>query len=142
MALLRKEEVERVAPQPRAPDVGAVLGRGTRFEGKLTFEGTVRIDGEFIGEVVSEGCLVVGEGARVDGAVRVDSAVVSGQVEGKVHTGGALELKSTAKVTGDLVVATLVIERGAQFEGSVKMSGSDPTASHRSTRREAAPGTT
>ena len=36
-------------------ELNALLGRGTRFEGKLTFEGRVRIDGHFVGEVFSEG---------------------------------------------------------------------------------------
>ncbi len=121
MPLLRKEEVERAAP-PSRPEVGTVLGRGSRFEGKLTFEGTVRVDGDFVGEIASDGCLIIGEGARVDGTLRVQQAIVSGQLNGTVHTDGAVELKSTARVTGDLVVKTLVMERGAFFEGSVKMS--------------------
>ncbi len=125
MALLRKEEVERAAP-PRRPETGAVLGRGSRFEGKLTFEGTVQIDGEFVGEIASEGCLVIGEGARVDATLRVSEAVVSGELNGTIHTDGALELKPTARVTGELLVKTLVVARGAFFEGSVKMSNQGP----------------
>lgn len=121
MALLRKEEVERPVPVSR-PETGALLGKGSRFEGKLTFEGTVQIDGEFVGEIVSEGCLVIGEGARVDGTLQVRQAIVSGTLNGTVHTSGSLELKSTARVTADLVVSTLVMDRGAFFEGGVKMT--------------------
>ncbi len=121
MALLRKEEVERPVPAARQ-DSGALLGKGSRFEGKLTFEGTVQIDGEFVGEIVSEGCLVIGRGAQVEGTLRVRQAVISGTAAGTIQTSESLELKSTARVNGDLIVSTLVMEQGAFFEGTVKMS--------------------
>ncbi len=120
MALLRKEDV--APPAPERPENGALLGRGTRFEGKLAFEGTVRIDGEFYGEIASEGHLVIGESALVDGTVKVGSAVVSGRLKGSVVTTGALDLKAAARVYGELAVDTLVVERGALFEGHVRMT--------------------
>ncbi len=52
----------------------------------------------------------------------VASADISGDVNAKVTTAGALELRSTAKVVGELTVQALVIERGAHFEGQVKMT--------------------
>lgn len=106
---------------------GALLGRGSRFKGKLTFEGTVVIEGEFIGDIESEGHLEVGKDAKVDGTIQVKSAVISGEVGGTVTTSGELELKSTARVTGDLDVQSLVVERGASFDGSVKMRGAGRT---------------
>ena len=39
----------------------ALLGKGADFQGKLTFEGTVRIDGRFTGEIFSDGTLIIGE---------------------------------------------------------------------------------
>jgi cytoskeletal protein CcmA (bactofilin family) len=120
MALLRKDEVVAAAEPVRA-EMGALLGRGSRFEGKLSFEGTVRIDGEFVGDIVADGQLLVGEGAVVEGTVRVATAIISGTVNGTVSTTGALELKRSARVTGELAVESLTVERGAFFEGSVKM---------------------
>ena len=46
VSLLRREDMQQPA---RPGQGGALLGRGCRFDGKLTFEGTVQIDGEFIG---------------------------------------------------------------------------------------------
>ena len=51
-------------------DINAFLGAGTSFSGRLAFCGVVRIDGEFEGEIVSAGSLVVGENARVSGPRR------------------------------------------------------------------------
>ncbi len=127
MALLRKEDVIRdTGAMPQAAnnyEMGALLGKGSRFEGKLTFEGTVQIDGEFIGEITSTGSLILGENAQVDGTVRIGSAVLSGSFRGTLQTQGTLELKSSARVTGDLIVANLIVEKGAFFEGTVKMGG-------------------
>ncbi len=117
MALLNEEDGRR----SKARASGALLGRGSRFEGKLTFEGTVEIEGQFVGDIISRGQLIVGQEAKVEGTIQVQSAVISGEVGGSVTTAGALELKSTARVTGDLSVESLVVEKGAFFEGTVKM---------------------
>ena len=64
---------------------------------------------------------MVSDGALIEGTVNVASAIISGTVKGKITTSGTLELHSTAKVDGELVVESLVIERGAHFQGDVKM---------------------
>ena len=65
-------------------DINAFLGAGTSFSGRLAFCGVVRIDGEFEGEIVSAGSLVVGENARVSGRVAVGRLVCGGQVSAEV----------------------------------------------------------
>jgi len=101
---------------------GALLGRGARFEGKLTFEGTVEIQGEFYGEISSTGHLVVAPEARIEGTVEVASAVISGHLKGNVKTTGTLDLRSTAHITGEIDVESLTVEKGAYFQGQVTMS--------------------
>ncbi|MFI5297896.1 MAG: polymer-forming cytoskeletal protein, partial [Polyangiales bacterium] len=69
----------QAAPLSAAPfEITALLGRGTRFEGKLYFEGSVRIDGEFHGTIKSEQTLVIGEGAEVFASVEVGTLIVRG----------------------------------------------------------------
>ena len=50
--------VQAAARQSAAGEITTLLGRGATFEGKLTFDGTVRIDGRFKGEVFTEDTLV------------------------------------------------------------------------------------
>jgi len=45
MAMLKRDEL--TSAPVNTGDLNALLGRGSEFEGKLTFEGTVRIDGKF-----------------------------------------------------------------------------------------------
>src|SRR4051812_27671514 len=95
---------------PRAPDaehrpteINALLGRGTHFEGKLFFEGRVRIDGGFRGEIRGGDVLVIGDGATVSGEVHVATCIVTGgQVEANIRARDAIELYAPARVTGAL----------------------------------------
>src|SRR4029079_14918365 len=87
----------------RPTEINALLGRGTHFEGKLFFEGRVRIDGSFRGQIRGEDVLVIGEGARIVGEVQVASCIVTGgEVEANIRARDAIELYAPAKVTGAL----------------------------------------
>ncbi len=117
-------DAEDLAPA-RSNDLGnqgALLGRGARFEGKLTFEGTVEIQGEFYGEISSSGHLVVAKDAKIEGTVEVASALISGQLKGNIKTTSTLDLRSSAHVTGEIEVASLTVEKGAFFQGQVTMT--------------------
>ena len=113
-----------VAPLPtasRSPELNALLGKGSQFEGKLIFEGTVRIDGKFSGEIVSTDQLIIGEGAEVKATVKVGTLVCLGDYQGDATASKGIELKAPAKVRGNLITAAIVIERGVFFDGTCKM---------------------
>ena len=95
----------------------ALLGRGATFVGKLTFEGAVRIEGKFKGEVVSDGTLVVGKAAQVDAEIAVGEVIVEGTIVGNVRATRSIELRSSGCVTGDLSTPMLQIDKGAMFDG-------------------------
>ena len=103
--------------------ISGLLERGCEFEGKLTFEGTVRLNGKFSGEIFSEGTLIVGEGALIDARVTVGSVVVHGEVRGSIKANDRIEMHAPAVVRGDINAKTLVIDEGVTFEGSCAMAG-------------------
>jgi hypothetical protein len=53
----------RASTSRRPGGNSTLLGRGSEFEGKLTFEGTVRVEGKIRREICSDDVLVIGEGA-------------------------------------------------------------------------------
>src|SRR5438067_1905123 len=113
-----------VAPTPAAvPAAGSdlLLGRGARFEGKLTFEGTIRLDARFTGSIVTNDVLVVGEAARIDADITCGTIVVHGEVNGNIKAKTAVEVHQSGKVRGDLETPSLVILKGALFHGASKM---------------------
>jgi cytoskeletal protein CcmA (bactofilin family) len=107
----------------RPTELNALLGRGTHFEGKLFFEGRVRIDGGFKGEIRGDDVLVIGEGAMVSGDVYVATCIVTGgEVDANIRARDAIELYAPSRVTGALHAPAIFIDRGVRFEGSCKMA--------------------
>lgn len=105
-----------------ATEITALLGRGTKFEGKLYFEGRVRIDGIFKGEIKSDDTLIIGDGAEVHAEIDVATVIVRGGiVHGNVRASQALEIHSPGKLVGNIQSPSLFIERGVEFQGSCRM---------------------
>jgi cytoskeletal protein CcmA (bactofilin family) len=104
------------------------LGKDTRFEGKLRFQGTMRIDGHFKGEVSAQGNLIVGEDALVEGELRVTYASVSGEVHGDIIAEQRVDLRAPSKVFGNIQSPAVVMEEGVIFEGTTKMYQARPGA--------------
>ncbi len=116
------EQASHTAASPDDANVTTLLGPGSEFSGKLTFEGTVRIDGRFWGAVFSEGTLVVGEGAEAAADVSVKRLLVKGVVEGNLTAEESIEIHSPGRVRGKLVCPELEIQKGVHFDGSCEMS--------------------
>lgn len=101
--------------------MSGLLEKGCEFDGKLTFEGTVRINGKFTGEIFSDGTLIIGEGANVDAKIDVGSVLIHGEVTGNITAHDRIEMHTPAVVQGDITAQTLVIDEGVVFEGSCSM---------------------
>jgi len=110
-------------PQLPATEINALLGQGTRFEGKLHFEGRVRIDGYFRGQISSHDVLVIGEGAEVEGEIDVASIIIKGGVvRANVRATQSIELYVPAIVNGTLHAPEIFIDKGVQFSGTCTMA--------------------
>ena len=102
-------------------DIKAFLGEGTEFEGKLIFTGAVRLDGKFKGEILGKGTLVVGQGARIEADINVDSLMVGGDVRGAVEVRERMEIDTTGKFYGNIKTGIFIIHEGGLFEGNCQM---------------------
>jgi len=120
MAMLKREELP-VAAGGTGGDLNALLERGSEFDGKLTFEGTVRIDGKFTGSIMTNDTLVVGEGAKINAEVTCGTIIVHGEVVGNIRARSAVELHQPARVRGNIETPSLMIDKGVIFEGQCKM---------------------
>lgn len=94
------------------------VGDVVKFTGEVTFKSSLRIDGNFSGQVNSQhGTLTISTGAKVSHAViNVGVARINGTVEGEVNA-NELVLGRTANLTGDVSVRALIVEEGAVFNG-------------------------
>jgi cytoskeletal protein CcmA (bactofilin family) len=127
MAMLKREDLP-VQTAAGGSDLNALLGRGSEFEGKLTFEGTVRIDGKFTGSIVTNDVLVVGEGAKIAAEITCGTIIIHGEINGNVKARNSVEMHHPAKVRGNVETPVLVIEKGVLFEGQSKMEGVEKAA--------------
>lgn len=105
--------------------VDTIIGKGTSFQGTTNATGTVRIDGEYKGEIKAKGDVIIGDTGRVEATVEARNVIVAGHLRGNIQAQGKVDLSSTAKLYGDMRVKNLLIEEGAVFKGNCVMDKDD-----------------
>ena len=104
----------------RRDEINAFLGKNTEFDGRLSFSGTVRIDGHFKGEIRSDWTLIVGDDAVIESEVQVSHLVVCGEVRGNLFAAEKIEIHPPGKVFGHIQAPAVVIDEGVVFEGNCR----------------------
>ena len=104
-----------------AKDEIAYLGSDTVYEGKLQFKGTVRIEGRYTGEIVSDGTLNVGKDAQVQGTLDVGELLLSGRFSGEITAKRRVVVYSTGVLEGQVTTPNLLTEEGGVIEGQISM---------------------
>lgn len=107
--------------------IATILGKETAFSGTLAFKKPLQISGDFTGEIISDGYLVISEGARVKANIKAGTVVVGGTIVGNVTATQRLEMLATGKVQGNIRTAKLQIADGVVFDGNCEMLSSDET---------------
>jgi cytoskeletal protein CcmA (bactofilin family) len=121
-------------PQPQHAAQGpgrevTIVAESARFDGTLGGSGDIHICGRFQGKIDSSGNLMIAASGRVKASLHARTVIVSGSVEGDVSAEERIELKPSAKLTGNITAPRILIEEGAAFEGQVHMqSPSAPKA--------------
>ena len=105
--------------------INAFLGKDTEFEGKLSFKGSVRVDGHFTGEIFTEGTLIVGQSAVIKSDIHVSHIIISGEIRGNIIADERIEIHAPGKVIGNIQAPAVVIEEGVIFEGNCRMQKVD-----------------
>ena len=119
-------------------NLNSILGPGCKVKGTIEIKGTIRIDGDFDGDIKCPDTLIIGKSGVVKANVTVKNAVIGGKLLGNIQASNKIELQTGSHVEGDIQTARLVIDEGVFFEGSCKMGQamtSTPT-SHGSTHEK------
>jgi cytoskeletal protein CcmA (bactofilin family) len=112
-----------------APNIN-IFSTGTSVKGDIKSNGDIRIDGTLIGSVNSKGKVVIGATGNIEGEIICQNADFSGVVKAKIIVTELLQLKATAKITGDIITNKLSIEPGAKFSGTCNMDGNPGSISN------------
>src|SRR5918996_2901129 len=116
-------ESESLAKDIKEGNLSGFVGGGTVVTGEANFKAMMRVDGHLSGRINStSGTLIVGANGKVDANIEVAIAIVHGTVNGDIIATQRLELGRAAKLNGNIQTASLMIEPGALFEGSCKMT--------------------
>lgn len=102
----------------------SVIGAELEITGTIKGSGSVRIDGKLDGELHCNGDAVVGKDAKIKGNLTVTSATIEGTINGNVTAKDRIELKSSARVTGDIRAKRLSVEDGVTFIGRSEVNPS------------------
>jgi cytoskeletal protein CcmA (bactofilin family) len=106
----------------------SIIAQGAKFEGNIEVHGTLRIEGEFKGEISVPESLVVGKTGVVHAKVKVKNAIIGGQFFGNIEAENKIELQSGSHLEGDIKTKRLVIDEGVFFEGNCSMGAKKPGA--------------
>ncbi len=112
------------------------FGAGSTIKGELNLVGQAEIDASCEGEVISEGVLIIGESAEINGDISGDDVRVFGRVAGDLICSLRLELHAGAYVTGSITSPRIVMHDGVVFEGECKMPEGQQSSSQRTAGRE------
>ena len=100
------------------------------FRGEISGREDLFIDGAVEGTIHLEGAkLVVGPNARLSADVEAGEIVVLGKVKGNLHGTDSVRIAPTGRVAGDVAAPRLIIESGAQVQGSVEVTAKDKALS-------------
>ena len=103
-------------------DEVTIIGAGVVLEGKLSSNGNIRVDGAINGDITANGSVTVGETGEITGEIKAEVISIGGKVTGSINSKEKVVLESKAVLKGDIVTKILVVEAGAIFDGSSKMS--------------------
>lgn len=122
MALLRDDSKGAAKAEVRRADGAlSIIASGTVVSGDVKTDGTVKIEGEVLGNVHAGQQVLLARGSRVKGDVQTREAVIGGLVEGAIRATERVEIQATAVVQGDITTQRIVIAEGGQVNGGLEM---------------------
>jgi cytoskeletal protein CcmA (bactofilin family) len=102
----------------------SLISSDVEITGTIRSTGSVRVDGKLDGEINCGGDAVIGKTATIKGNLAVNSAIVEGTIHGNITAKDRIELKSSARVTGDIKSKRLSVEDGVTFIGRSEVNPS------------------
>lgn len=97
------------------------ISAGTVVKGEISSLNDIRVDGSVEGKIYSKGKIVVGEAAKITGALLCCNVDFWGKMEGDVYVKDTMSIKGNASVNGNINVKKFQVEMGAQINGTCHM---------------------
>ena len=105
------------------PGTTTLVSRHTVIAGDIHFSGNLDIEGLVQGNIIAdpgkEALVRVVDKGRVEGEIRVPCVIISGTVEGDVHSSKHLELAARGRVQGNVYYTLLEMAAGSEVNGKL-----------------------
>ena len=99
------------------------LGQGTKLVGDLTAQNDMRIDGFLEGNFTCSGKLILGPKGLIKGHIDCQNALIEGTIDGTIKVKELLQVKESAKISGEITTDKLMVQPGAIFNVKCSMGG-------------------
>ncbi len=106
-------------------EVRTIIADDVEINGSIKCAGGIKLAGKVNGDVTTTGDLSVEKGAAIKGNVVAASVVVHGMIKGNVMAKERIELKGSARVSGDIKARRLVVEEGVSLVGKSEITPSE-----------------
>jgi len=117
-------------------NVQTMIGAGAIVNGPITLKGGIIIYGKVYGDIQTDGPLRITVSGQVFGNVQAIDAHIGGSIKGDITVTNKIVLGSKSEITGDLIYRSLIIEDGAQFEGSCSVIGNKENVGDSSVKKD------
>ena len=110
-------------------NVQTMIGAEAVVNGPIKLRGGIIVYGKVYGDIHTEGPVRITLSGEVIGDIQASDAHIGGRIQGNVTVSNRIVLGRQSELKGDLIYHSLVIEDGAQFEGSCTVIGDKQDAS-------------
>ena len=104
-------------------NVQTMIGNGAVVNGSISLKGGIIIYGTVYGDIQTDGTLRITISGNVFGNVQASDAHIGGSLKGDISVANKIVLGRKSEIIGDLLYSSLIIEDGAQFQGSCSVIG-------------------
>ena len=104
------------------------LVQGTVVEGSVKSVSDIRVDGTIKGKLICDSKVIIGPTGFVEGEIRCKNAVIEGKFEGNLEVAELLNIRESAKISGDVTTNKLIVQSGAVFNVACTMGAGKKVA--------------
>lgn len=91
-----------------------------KIEGKIREQEDIVIDGEYTGEITTNGFCEISENGKLNGSIEARNVTLLGVVDGEVRGRDSIVVKKSAKVRGVLLTPRISIDAGSEIDARIK----------------------
>ncbi len=97
------------------------LVNGTAVEGTIVSDSDIRIDGAIKGKLICNAKVIIGTSGSIEGEIKCRNAVIEGKFNGSIVVEELLNIRESAKISGEITTKKLIVQSGAHFNVACNM---------------------